>query len=486
MFVSTVSAVLFTCAIAAGVHAGDATNENEDVEPIRVLLFSGANNHDWQWTTPSLERMLEATGRFAVDVTDQPAATLLDVDALRRYAVFVLDYHGPDWGEPARTHFLQAVKAGTGVVVVHAANNAFPGWVEYERMVGLCWRDGTGHGRFHPFDVVVHDHDHPITHQLPDLVAHPDELYHRLVHMHDAEFQVLATAYSAPETGGTGQNEPMILVSQYGAGRIFHTPLGHVWRNVGPSRASHEDPQFQRLIVRGTEWAATGSVTPDEPAPNTLSEEERAAGFRLLFDGQSTSGWRSFRGSDFPAQGWVVEDGCLRVVSGAGGGDVVCAETFADFEFRFQWRVAPGANSGVMIRVSEEPDATWYSGPEYQVLDDSAHAPGENTLTSAAALYGLYVAESANPFPAGQFNRSRIVARGDHVEHWLNGRLVVEAEIGSEDWNRRLAASKFASMPAFARSSRGHIALQDHGDDVWYRDLKIRPLESERGSDETR
>ena len=121
--------------------------------PVKALLVSGANNHEWQWTSKEIRSILQESGRFEVDLTEEPAKALADAKALAAYQVIVLDYNGPRWGEPAEQNFLAAVRGGTGVVVVHAANNAFDGWVEYETLVGLCWRQGTGHGAYHPFDV---------------------------------------------------------------------------------------------------------------------------------------------------------------------------------------------------------------------------------------------------------------------------------------------------------------------------------------------
>ena len=329
-----------------------ATDRDDDLLP--VLIVSGANNHWWQWTTPSLQEILTESGKFAVEVTHSPGETLGDAEQLSRYRALVLDYNGPRWGAEAEKNFLAAVRAGTGVVVVHAANNAFNGWVEYEELVALCWRQGTGHGRFHPFDVDVVDRDHPVTRDFAGLTAHPDELYHRLVPMHGTDYRVLATANSSKESGGTGADEPMVIVKRYGEGRVFHTPLGHVWGGAEAQKASHRDPQFRELIVRGTEWAATGAVTPSVREPNTLTAAEREAGWELLFDGTSPRGLRGFLKAGFPDQGWRIEGGALHKVAGAGGGDLVTERAFRDFEFAFEWKVAPGANSGIMYRVTED------------------------------------------------------------------------------------------------------------------------------------
>ena len=436
--------------------------------PIPVLVVSGANNHDWQWTAPSFERMLEATGRFTVDVTYEPAKALADAALLARYRVILLDYNGPRWGAAAEANFLAAVSGGTGVAVTHAANNAFPGWVEYEQLVGDLWRDGTGHGSFHPFDLRILDAAHPITAGLGEVKQHPDELYHDLVRADGANHRTLAVALSSKESGGTGEDEPMILVGSYGKGRVFHTPLGHVWPGVASSRVSHEDPQFQRLIARGVEWAATGAVSADGGAWVTL------------FDGADTSAWRGYKSESFPAKGWSVRDGAL--VCEKGGGDLITRAQFGDFELEFDWKVSAKANSGVMYRVVELDGPTWFSGPEYQVIDNAYFGDKVDYNHSAGALYDICAADpAAAPLAQGEWNRGRIVVQGFKVAHFLNGKLVAACDFGSADGKERVAKSKFAPLSTplqFMTNARGHIALQDHGDEVSYRNVRVRSLES--------
>jgi hypothetical protein len=195
------------------------------------------------------------------------------------------------------------------------------------------------------------------------------------------------------------------------------------------------------------------------------------AEWRSLFDGRTSAGWRGYKRAEMPG-GWQVVDGALTRVSRAG--DIVTADEFGDFELALEWKVAPGGNSGIMYRVTEDADAPYETGPEMQVLDDARHPDGQSPLTSAGALYGLYPAPRGVVKPAGEWNAARIVVRGNHVEHWLNGMKTVDAEIGSDDWNRRVADSKFRQWPGFAKASRGHIALQDHGDWVAYRNIRIR------------
>ncbi len=208
-------------------------------------------------------------------------------------------------------------------------------------------------------------------------------------------------------------------------------------------------------------------------AANALTPAEQAAGWKLLFDGRTTAGWRGYRMDSMPA-GWQVVDGALTRVSG--GGDIMTRDKYRDFELSLEWKVAPGGNSGVFYRASEDDDAIYWSAPEMQVLDDAVHPDGRSRLTAAGSDYGLYPAPAGVVKPAGQWTWFRIVVRGNHVEHWMNGVKVVEYELGSPDWEAKVKASKFAPHPHYGRNAEGYIGLQDHGDRVAYRNVKIRVL----------
>lgn len=231
-------------------------------------------------------------------------------------------------------------------------------------------------------------------------------------------------------------------------------------------------------VRRGTPRPAP----PTEPQ-NILSPEQVRAGWRLLFDGRTTAGWRGWRRDTAPA-GWEVRDGCL--VRVGPGGDICTEDQFENFELVLEWRISPGGNSGIFFRASEERNHPWETGPEMQVLDNAEHADGRSPLTSAGADYALYAPLRDVTRPVGLFNEARIRVQGAQVEYWLNGERIVQYEIGSEDWERRVAGSKFSQMPGFGRAPRGHVVLQDHGDRVWYRNIRIRELppgESDRKSD---
>ena len=210
-----------------------------------------------------------------------------------------------------------------------------------------------------------------------------------------------------------------------------------------------------------------------QAAPNTLTPAEKAAGWRLLFDGKTTDGWRGYRKKDMSG-GWQVVDGALTRVGQ--GGDIVTTDQFQDFELAFDWKVNPGGNSGVFFRASEETGSVWQNAAEYQILDNAGHADGKAALTSTGSNYAMHAPSKDVSRPAGEWNSSRILVHGNHVEHWLNGVKIVEYEIGTDDWMARYQKSKFAKYPTFGRVPRGHIAIQDHGDFVAYRNIKIRPL----------
>ena len=218
-----------------------------------------------------------------------------------------------------------------------------------------------------------------------------------------------------------------------------------------------------------THQSADRSVTP-----NVLSATEATKGWRLLFDGKTTTGWRNFREPAI-SNGWQVIDGSL-VRAANGAGDIITSDKFRNFDLALDWKVAEKGNSGIFYRATEEADTIWKAAPEMQVLDDERHDDGKSQLTSAGANYALYPARRGVVHAAGQWNHARILVRGNHVEHWLNGVKLVEYELGSADWKERVAKSKFHEYPIFGTAAEGHIGLQDHGDRVEFRNIKIRVL----------
>lgn len=468
--------------LAAGLVASSSALADG---PIKALLITGHNNHNWQYTSRLHEETLEATGKFDVDVTDDPAAALADAGSLKKYQVFVLDYNDSHaakrWGDAAEKNFASAVEAGTGVVAIHSANNAFKGWTQYEKMLGLMWRDGTGHGKFHTFDVIFTDTKHPITAGLSNLTGHPDELYHALVNSQNATFHLLGQAMSSKESGGTGKNEPMAFTLEFGKGRVFATPLGHVWKDDQGTKVSIVSPGFKTLLCRGAEWAALGTVSlpatwTDTRPHNTLSAQESKEGWKLLFDGKTTSAWHGYKKDAFPTEGWIVQDGALVHAGGKGGGDIITNDSYQDFEFACDWKVAKGGNSGIMYHCTEDRNYPWETGPECQILDDANHQDGKKPKTRAGTLYDVLACNADVSRPAGEWNTARVVVKGTRIEHWLNGFKVVDIDTASDDYKKAIAESKWANAADYNKRPKGGIALQDHGDEVQFRNIKVRSL----------
>ncbi|SRR5690606_12576403 len=207
---------------------------------------------------------------------------------------------------------------------------------------------------------------------------------------------------------------------------------------------------------------------------NTESQWEQ------LFDGESLANWRGFRSDSIPAK-WVIDDGAIHFDPEAEGegGDIVTREAYDNFELTFEWRIGECGNSGVIYRadISEQYEAPWETGPEYQILDNTCHPDAENGLNrTAAANYDMNAPTEDVTRPAGEWNEARILVDSSHVEHWLNGTKVVEYELWSEEWEANVANSKWVDYPDYGRATSGHIALQDHGDPVWYRNIRIRRL----------
>lgn len=217
--------------------------------------------------------------------------------------------------------------------------------------------------------------------------------------------------------------------------------------------------------------AATGVA---QRAPNTLTPAQQAAGWHLLFDGHSTDGWRGYKKQGAPA-GWVVKDGTLTKHGNAD--DIVTTSEYADFELTVDWKIGIAGNSGVFYRGTEEYDAIYWSAPEFQLLDDANTPDGKHRLTAAGSVYGLYPSPAGIVRPAGEWNTTRIVVRGAHVEHWLNGHELFSYELWSPEWKARVKGSKFAPYPHYGMAKRGLIGIQgDHPGDLALRNIAIRAL----------
>jgi hypothetical protein len=205
-----------------------------------------------------------------------------------------------------------------------------------------------------------------------------------------------------------------------------------------------------------------------------MSASAQQGEWRSLFDGHSMAAWRGYKSDSVPS-GWKVVDGIITKETGTG--DIVTREQYGNFELELDWKLGVGGNAGIFYRGTEEYDHIYWSAPEYQLLDDATAPDGHNRLTSAGAAYALYPPPAGVLHPAGEWNTARIIVRGNHVEHWMNGKKLLEYELGSPDWTAKVAASKFKDWPNYGKATRGYIAIQgDHDGTLSLRNIRIREL----------
>ena len=424
---------------------------------LSALVIDGMNNHDWAAGTRAIRTILEGSGRFTVTVSTLPAKP-----DFAGYDVVINNFNGGHtadgtrWPPEVETALENYVRGGGGLVVFHAANNAFLNWPAYNDMIGLGWRDKAfgegiaigpggaiiripkgegldpGHGPRHDFEVFLRDAAHPITHGLPAHWAHPAEQLTHGQHGPAEGLDILTYAFSEISR----QGEPMDWVRQYGRGRVYTTMLGHTWQDeLNPNL---DDVYFQALVARGAEWAATGQVT----LPPGL-------GWRPLFDGRTLNGWEA-RGDC----AWsILPDGTLlgRRTHGAAPADrkqydqwlgrqawLYTIAEFGEFDLHLEYWMPPGGNSGVSIRdrsrahgAFDEPDAARpelaafpkttpaHIGYEIQIIDDDRETyPSGSIYSLVPAVRGVQ--------RSGAWNSLEIESRNDHIRVRLNGQVVAE------------------------------------------------------------
>jgi len=210
-----------------------------------------------------------------------------------------------------------------------------------------------------------------------------------------------------------------------------------------------------------------------------LTEQQKADGWKLLFDGQTTNGWRFYKNK--PNDSWEVVDGTLHCKPFVDGkenqrADIMTTDQYGNFELAFDWKISQQGNSGVMYRVTEEYDQPYFSGPEYQALDNEGWPGDLKDDQRSGSVYALYAAANAKPNPVGEWNQGKIIVNGDHVEHWLNGTKVVEYELNSADWKKRKGAGKWKDEKGYGVEQTGYIDFQDHDHEVWFRNIMIKTL----------
>jgi hypothetical protein len=237
---------------------------------------------------------------------------------------------------------------------------------------------------------------------------------------------------------------------------------------------------FLLVAAACSKKAATDESTATTAASdNTLTDQQKADGWKLLFDGQTMNGWRFYRGKENDT--WEVVDGTLHCKLPGDSlatkrADLMTVEKYKNFELSFDWKISPKQNSGVMFRVTEEFEVPYATGPEFQLIDDEGYPGGVKDVNQTGANYDVHAPENKKLNAIGEWNNSKIIVNGTHVEHWINGSKVVDYELNSEDWKKRVAASKWKEYPKYGQPEEGHIDLQDHGGEVWFKNVMVKTL----------
>jgi len=511
--------------------------------PKKILFFTKSSGFEhsvisWKNGQPSFaEKILLDLGQkngweftFSKDGSKFSPEYLAQFDAVFFYTTGDLCSGGTDKQPPMTPAGKQAlfdyVRGGKGFIGTHAATDTFHTDNESKKgpdRYANHGKDADPYACFIGGEFIIHGAQQVATNRVidpkfpgfenaGDSFAFNEEWYS--LKDFAADDHVL-TVMDAPHMKGPMYQRPPYpntWARKEGNGRVWYTAMGHredVWTN----------PTFQQILVGGIKWAlgeVPADVTPNiqtaapgaytnplysEPkpaaaAPNTLTAQEKADGWKLLWDGKTANGWRSAKSENFPTHGWFMKDGVLTVhenggEESAGGGDIITRQRYANFELTADFKTTPGCNSGIKIFVQPnltpvdkktgKPAAVGSAiGMEFQILDDLRHPDaklGRDGDRTIGSLYDLMPApKDKTVMPVGEWNHARILSQGKHVTFWLNGVKTVEFERGSAAFRDAVAKSKFKDIPDFGEWADGHILLQEHGTEVSFRNVKIREL----------
>ena len=442
--------LLAALALCLPANAGGAArNALASEERIPVLILTGQNGTDWRFTSAHLRELLESSGRFRVEVATVPEGALSDPDYVNRFQLFLVDYVGARWGEYPEANFLAAVKNGAGVVAIGDSVAAFDDWEAYENLIGFKRGEYTYKTNFQEVEVLLDSQKHPICVNLGHAIRRQDQLPVGLELANPKAHTVIATMR------GVDGSEPQaaMVIGEYGKGRVFATPLGNVALARNGSRQSQRSTDSEMIFLRMSEWAATGKVSSlQRMAPNTLTAADRAAGWKLLFNGDSGEGWVHDEQPSLPAEGWRVAGGALHVKADAGENGIATEEAYAEFELELEWKVDGEGNGALKFSRGDQA-----AGDQFQVGAEGALAAGVLR-------------------PSGEWNHARVVATYESVEHWFNGVHLMTVYNDPAQWAARMGEGNLARDPELSRLPLANLRMHNSGTAISIRNFKIRRL----------
>ncbi len=436
----------------------------------RLLIFSKTKGYRHASIEIGVDAIAKLCSRNGFSMHHTEDAHHFTTDQLADYhAIIFLNTSGNVLNEEQQAAMEKYIQNGGGFVGIHSATDTEYDWPWYGKLVGAYFES---HPKVQEAVLSIVDRSHAATAMLPAEWKRTDEWYN--FKQINQEINVLITLDESSYQGGkNGKHHPFAWFHEYDGGRAFYTLGGH-------TKKAFEETAFLSHLWGGILYAAGDS------GHNTLTEGEKAAGWKLLFDGKTTNGWRNFK-DDKIGSSWKVENGTLTLAvektrrgrtKAKDGGDIITTKKFENFELSLEWKISSCGNSGVMFNVVEGPDyqKVYHTGPEMQILDNTCHPDAKIHTHRAADLYDLIPCRQETVKPAGSWNHAKIKIEDGSTSFHLNGVEVVTFQMFDDLWADMIAKSKFKDMPGFGQFRKGHIALQDHGDAVSFRNIKIRTL----------
>ncbi len=462
--------LLLTPAFFLSLGMGSYTLANA-TESINLLVFTKTEGFRHTSIEPGVEAMKKICQENGFSLDHSEDASVFTAENLAKYQVMVfLNTTGDILNDAQQQAMESFIRNGGGFVGIHSATDTEYDWPWYGRLVGAYFES---HPKVQPAVLHVIDQQHPATEMLPTQWPRTDEWYN--FKEMNPEVNVLITLDESTYEGGkNGEFHPFAWYHDYDGGRAFYTLGGH-------TEETFSESQFLAHLIGGIKYAA-GLESDLYSLKNMESNNE----WKSLFDGRTTKGWRNYK-SETIGSSWVVEDGVLKLevepadngrTRAKDGGDIITVDQFENFELALEWKISECGNSGIMFNVVEGADyqRVYHTGPEMQILDNSCHPDAKIHTHRAGDLYDMIPCSEETVHPPGEWNEVRIKVLNGHTEFYLNGTKVVEFTMFGDEWKSMIADSKFKDMPGFGKFRKGHIALQDHGDEVAFRNIKIREL----------